>query len=113
MEELQEQTKSRTEHLKPWQFKKGQSGNPAGRTPGPSLKEYAKKYLATLTEEERLQYMEGLDKKVIWEMAEGKPENKTDVTSNGETINIIMPSEVVERIDGNRTPPKAEGSNQE
>ena len=86
-EKLQDQPKSsRADHLKPWQFKKGQSGNPKGRKPGPSLKEYAKKYLATLTEEERLEYLEGLDKKTVWEMAEGKPKQDTDITSGGEKI---------------------------
>lgn len=78
-EQLQEQAKSKVEHIKPWQFKKGQSGNPAGRPPGTSLKEYAKKYLAGMTDEERIEFFEGIDKHKIWEMAEGKPEAVAEV----------------------------------
>ena len=81
------QSGSRTEHLKPWQFKKGQSGNPGGKKPGTvSLKTFAKHYIQTLTDEEKLEYLEGLNKKDVWEMAEGKAEAKTDVTSKGEKL---------------------------
>jgi hypothetical protein len=65
--------KNRAAHLAPWQFKKGQSGNPLGRTPGKSMKKFAKEYLASLTDEERIKYFEGMNKADIWKMAEGNP----------------------------------------
>ncbi len=72
--ELQEQLNNR-----PWLFKKGQSGNPKGRPPGKSLKERAKSMLNAMTEEEEQEFLAGIDKRTIWEMAEGKAEAKTDL----------------------------------
>lgn len=70
----------KTDHLKPWQFKPGQSGNPSGKKKGTvSLKTFAKKYIQELSDEEKLEFLAGLNKKDVWEMAEGKPDTKSDV----------------------------------
>jgi len=70
-----EQDKSSREWLKPWQYKKGQSGNPSGRAKGISLKEYAKKKFLTMTDDEKEDFLNGLDKDMIWKQAEGNPES--------------------------------------
>lgn len=90
MSEVQEQEENSNVpvQLRPWLFKKGQSGNPKGRPPGKSLKERARAMLQAMTPEEEQEFLEGIDKKTIWEMAEGKA--RQDVDLKGEVTTKIV-----------------------
>jgi hypothetical protein len=78
----EKQPKNRSPHLKPFQWKKGQSGNIMGRPKGKTMKEYARQYLERMTDEERDEWLEGLSKDTVWEMAEGKPKQDTEISGN-------------------------------
>ena len=103
-EEAEDQAKSKpspADRIRPWMYKKGQSGNPSGRPHGISLKEYARVKFRTMTDEEREAFFHGMNKKDLWEMAEGKPEAKTDITSKGEQIMYVIAPEIASKNDIN------------
>lgn len=77
-------------HLQPWQYKKGQSGNPSGRPAGKSLKQYTIEKLNSMTDEEREEFLNGIDKKTIWEMGEGKAKQDTDLNVGGDIIPMLV-----------------------
>ena len=95
---------------KPWLFKKGQAPGP-GRPKGKSLKEYSRDYLASLTDTEREEFLEGLDKTDIWKMAEGLPSQHTDITSGGKPL--YLPPELLNKNELTSEPkPDSEGHSQ-
>lgn len=72
--------------LIPYLWKKGVSGNKKGRPKGKTLKEFAKEYLMSLPDDEKVDYLASLPTEIVWKMAEGNPDSKNDLTSNGKQI---------------------------
>jgi len=68
--------RNKAAHLGPYQFKPGQSGNPLGRGPGKSMKEFTRDLLSRLSDEERINFLKGMKKLDVWEMGEGKADTK-------------------------------------
>lgn len=93
MEETQEQLEN-TQNKAPKQFqkylfKKGVSGNPGGRPKGSkSMKSYAREYLEVMEEQDRIEFLNSIDPKTVWEMSEGKP--KQDVEMSGELTSKVI-----------------------
>lgn len=85
---------SMPEQLKPYMWKKGQSGNIMGRPKGKTMKDYARQYLERMTDEERDEWLEGLSKETIWEMAEGKAQQKVEADIKGE---ITLNQELIDK----------------
>lgn len=83
---MEESENQRAKQLIPYQWKKGQSGNPAGRPKGKTLKEFAKDYLLSLPDDEKVEYLASLPPEIVWKMAEGLPHQTTDHTTNGKDI---------------------------
>lgn len=79
MEGVKQQEKQhRSPWLKDYEWKPGQSGNPNGRPPGPTLKEWARQFLMELPDEEKLDFLKCLPAEIVWKMAEGNPHNTSD-----------------------------------
>ncbi len=98
--------------LRPYLWKKGVSANPAGRPKGKTLKEFAREYLMSLPDDEKVEYLASLPTEIVWKMSEGNPENKTDITSKGERI-LVMPPELINKNESNPIPePNSTGQTQ-
>ena len=69
-------------------FKEGFSGNPGGRPKG-SLKSFMATKFAEMKDEEKEKFLVGIDKDIIWKMAEGNPANATDITTGGNPFPLL------------------------
>ena len=66
--------------LKPYLFKAG--NRLGGRKKGKTLKEFARAYLASLPEKERIAFLNSVDPDLVWRMAEGNPDQKNENHGN-------------------------------
>jgi len=83
----QEKKHQGTNNLIPYMWKKGQSGNPNGRPKGKTLKEFAREYLESLPDDEKIDYLASLPTEIVWKMAEGNPDSKIDTPPAPITVN--------------------------
>jgi hypothetical protein len=91
MDSQEQHKKQNYDWLNGYKFVKGQSGNPGGRPKGAkSLKTFAREYLESLPDEEKVNYLKTLPEDLVWKMAEGNPKTDTDITSDGKAINNIV-----------------------
>jgi hypothetical protein len=73
--------------LIPYHFKKGQSGNPAGRKKG-TMREWLQKKLIDMDEEERLDFVSKLKAKEILDFAEGPHPSVNSQIPEGAAIKL-------------------------
>lgn len=77
--------------LRPYLWKKGQSANPAGRPKGKSLKTFAREYLESLPDDEKIEYLASLPTEIVWKMAEGNPDTNAKLQGDENApINITI-----------------------
>ena len=98
IEKTEKQHGNNTDHLKPYQWKKGQSGNEKGRPKGKSLKEFARQYLEALSEEDKVEFIKHIPMDTIWKMAEGNPKQDTELSGkDGQPIIIQVAQELLNK----------------
>lgn len=78
-------------------FMPGQSGNSSGRPKGETMKEFARRFLASMSPEEKIKWLAGTSADTIWKMAEGNPAADPETSVN--IINTVeLTDEQVERF---------------
>lgn len=82
---VKENSEKQTDRRKtmPHLWKPGQSGNPAGRPKGKTMKEYAREWFLQLSDEDKQAYILALEEKrpgFAWVMSEGNPTEDRTIT---------------------------------
>lgn len=71
--------KSATNRDELGRFGAGNNANPNGRPKGQTLKEFARQYLMSLSDEDKLEYLGKLPPEIVWRMSEGNPTEDRNV----------------------------------
>jgi len=85
------QHKKQYDWLKPYQWEKGQSGNPEGGKKGKRLKTMVAEMFENMTDEEKKEFLNHIDPEIVWKMAEGNPRSE-------DKVELDIPSTLVELI---------------
>ena len=86
-----ENKKHTAEQLRPFQWKKGQSGNPEGRKPGQTIKELVREWLEKHPDDMRafVKHFVKDNKELAWQMLEGSPARSVDVSVSAAPIPLL------------------------
>ena len=84
------------EHIKQYQWKPGETGNPGGRPKG-GLKDYDRRKFVEMSDKEKEAFLKKVAPELRYRMAEGNPQN--DLTSGGEPLKVIVPQAVAETFE--------------
>ena len=104
MEDTQKPYTKPYEWLKPYHFKKGNRANPGGRPKGAkSLKTFAKEYFERLPESEKVNFLNTVNRELVWRMAEGNPPQQLDGNPDKPLVQIIFDSALKPKDEPNRT----------
>ncbi len=71
-------------------IKRDEKGRIVRGSAGPTLKEFARRMLMTMDDEEKLAYLRQLPPEIVWKMAEGNPHTTNDVTSDGNPLAPVL-----------------------
>ena len=93
MEDTATQQKKQYDWLKPYQWQKGESGNPAGGKKGKKLKTLVAEMFEKMTDDEKREFLNHIDPALVWQMGEGKP-------GSDDKLVIDIPTSLIEIISG-------------
>lgn len=85
------QPDEKSERLRIYQWKPGQSGNLNGRPPGKSAKTRVKEWIAEMSDIELAEFLNHIEPDVIWKMAEGNPHQAGNVE-------VTIPQNIIDLI---------------
>lgn len=87
------------EQLKPYQFQPGQSGNPAGRPKGTSIKDRVRKYLEEHPDDMAafVNHFVKDNRDLAWQMLEGRPSQ--GIGQADDLPPLILPATLIEKND--------------